>query len=362
MLDRRGRRGRLALGMMLGASGLVALGLASGVSAAGNTIATTPAAPNPAVGGTFTVEVFANAAVALSGAQASMTFDPTRLRLTGVSKGPEWVSAGASFAGVPATTTALDSANAAGRIPAIATFFVDGSTNLSAAADHTIFSATFLVVACGTSALGLPVGPADAAMIDGTPATYGESLTVTSVAGSVAVSCQDGTPSPTSTPAPTPRPTPTSTPTPAPTPTPTPRLCTAENNCYFTTPEPVPSPTETPTPMQAPAPTPAPAVSPGGAVAGVTTSRADGGGGGTSGGGGGPSRIPPTSSALPALPHSSTDFWLLLIVAVLALGGAAALTVGNHETDRLAAGASSSDLPDERRPHADTGRLTPDNP
>ena len=141
------------------------------------------------VGDTFTVRVVSNAAGVISGASASVVFDKTKLQVTALAKGANWVIAGAGYAGYPTTlntATFIANANAGGKIPVIAAFFVDGSTTL-AAGDHDLYSLTFRALAAGVTNLTLPVGAFDGAMLDGAVATYGDTLSVTSTGGTVTV-------------------------------------------------------------------------------------------------------------------------------------------------------------------------------
>ena len=180
--------------------------------AAGNTLsigpATTTAGGN---GSSFTVNVNANGSVPISGVSATVNFDKSRLQVTAITKGPEWVSNGAAFGGFPSAAnmaSVISGWNGAGKIsPAIAPFFTDGSTNLTAGTDHIAFSVTFQVIGCGASSLDLTVGPSDGGMLDGTVgATYGAALAVTSTSGSVVSACPTPTPAPTPTPSATPPP------------------------------------------------------------------------------------------------------------------------------------------------------------
>ena len=212
----------IGLGALIFAGSLVlpqTAGAATGNSLriVASTVPTTP-------GASFSVQVQGSSAGPVSGTAASVVFDRTTLRVTALAKGSDWTTNGASFAGYPTTAntaTFLANANAAGKVPSIAAFFIDGSTNLAAGA-HTLLTVTFHVVACGSSGIDLPVGPTDGAMLDGTAVWYGSALTVTSSSGAVTDPCPTSTPTPTPTPVSTPTPVPTATPIPTPVPVPTP--------------------------------------------------------------------------------------------------------------------------------------------
>jgi hypothetical protein len=184
-VPRRGAGPRIVL---LVALAVLASGLAPASSlAAGNSFRTGPVSATIVVGASGTIAVVGNSSVPVSGAAASLGFDKTKVKLTAIAKGPQWVAAGASFGGYPTAAnlaTFIANANTAGKIPAIAAFFLDGSSSL-AAGEHTLFTATFQGLATGTSSLTLPIGPSDGSMIDGSVATYGGPLTVTSTAGTV---------------------------------------------------------------------------------------------------------------------------------------------------------------------------------
>jgi hypothetical protein len=147
--------------------------------AAGNSLRLSPASSSVGNGATFTVHVIGNSAGAVSGTSASVTFDKTKLQVTAIVKGTDWVNGGAGWAGYPTSAnlaTFLANANSAGKIPSIAAFFLSGSLP---AGDHTLFTVTFHAIATGSAVVNLPIGPSDGGMLDGSVATYGNALTVT---------------------------------------------------------------------------------------------------------------------------------------------------------------------------------------
>jgi hypothetical protein len=149
-------------------------------------------------GGTFSVRVVSTTDGLLGGARASVVFDPSLLSIAAVTKGPDWVAAGATFTGFP-DATVLAAANTAGKLPPVAAFFADEVTTLPAG-DHDLISITFTVLACGNGTIDLPIGPTDAAFIDGSAGAYGTYLAVTGTSGGALVDPCDGQPPGTSPP------------------------------------------------------------------------------------------------------------------------------------------------------------------
>jgi hypothetical protein len=161
---------------------------------------------------TFDLKVVQNAEVATSGAQATVTFDKTLVQVTKVAKGADYAAAPV-FTG--ATEAAVTAANQSGSLVTVAAAFLPPGS--APAGDREFLVVTFKAIGCGQLHIGLPVGPADAALLDGRSATYGTPLTVAGVGGTV-VTCSDHpTPTPTPTPSPTPAPTARPTATPRPT-------------------------------------------------------------------------------------------------------------------------------------------------
>ena len=206
-MNRIQRRRRLGLAPIALAPGALltvsSLQLAAPTLAAGDTLWIESPSNIVAVGGTFTIRVVANASVDISGSQTSIVFDSIRLQLQSIAKGADWVDNGAGFAGYPSAAnmaTFIANANAAGKLSPIATFFSDGSS--LPAGDHDLLRVTFAAIACGDSTIDLPVGPTDASLIDGRPATYGDALAVTTTGGSVTVPCGAGAPAPPGKPSP----------------------------------------------------------------------------------------------------------------------------------------------------------------
>jgi probable HAF family extracellular repeat protein len=206
--------------------------VASTAAATTSTLEIAPVATSTlAVGDTFSVGVAITSTEALSGAQATVTFDPAVVQLRSYTRGAAWAQAPFQIAG-----TTIASSNQTGALKAVASAFFPPD---AVPAGHTDFlSLTFQAVACGSTWLGLPTGgPTNATLLGGTNADYGLSIPL-STAGGTATVCPGSTPAPSPTPTPTPtsRPTPGATAAPPPTPSPT------------GTPSPTPSPTSTPPP------------------------------------------------------------------------------------------------------------------
>jgi hypothetical protein len=199
----RNRRLGMASAVIV-ASLLLAVGglsMPSPAVAAGASLRIDPAAGAVGKDGTFTAKVIANSEVAMSGAQATVKFDPALLQITALAKG-------ADFATAPILTGAGDAAiaaaNASGSLTTVAAAYLPpGSVP---AGDRQFLVITFKAIACGQSTLSLPVGAADGGLLDGRAASYGAPVTVTGIAGVVLVSCAP-LPTPTPAAARTPRPT-----------------------------------------------------------------------------------------------------------------------------------------------------------
>jgi hypothetical protein len=189
--SRSGRQAGVALALSALLS-VAAVGAApAAIATVGNSLRIVAATTNTTLGGAFSVTIVGNSAVQVSGTSASLTFDNAKLQVTSIAKGAEWTDGGATWLGYPSganLATFLANANTAGKIPAIAASFLDGSSAL-AAGDHTLLTVSFSVSACGDSGLGLPLGGSDGSMLDGEVATYGQGLVATSTSGTVSAPC-----------------------------------------------------------------------------------------------------------------------------------------------------------------------------
>jgi hypothetical protein len=186
-------------------------------SAAGNTLRIEPVSSAVAEDATFTARVVQQADVATSGAQATVTFDPALLQVTNVSRGGPYADAPVVAGISPAAITA---ANSSGRLAGVAAAFLPPDSVPAGEADFLVIE--FKAIGCGRSELGLPVGPTDAALLDGRDATYGEPLPLTTIGGSVTTCVTSASPTPGTSPSPGTSPTPGTSPSPGTSPTPSP--------------------------------------------------------------------------------------------------------------------------------------------
>jgi hypothetical protein len=135
-----------------------------------------------------------------------MVFDSARLAATDVALGQDWN--GSIKLGLPTGANKpafLATANTNGKLPSIGGSFINDPQNPDAvdslaAGDHTLLIVTFKAIACGSSALTLPIGPVDGAMLDGRDVTFGESLDVAGSSATVTISCTAASASPSPTP------------------------------------------------------------------------------------------------------------------------------------------------------------------
>jgi hypothetical protein len=187
------RRRCAALGILaIVATSLAAFGSVGGVAAAGDTMRLEPASQAVAKGDSFTVRVVQSASVPTGGAQASVTFDPSKVTVTSLTRGAP--HAGAAIFVPSDLAAAIGAANQAGTLVTIATAFLPPASVPPGDADFLVI--TFTAVGCGRSDLGLPAGPIDAVLLDGRPDTYGNGLPVTTTGGSVDVLCDGATAAP----------------------------------------------------------------------------------------------------------------------------------------------------------------------
>lgn len=178
--------------LAIAAASLAAFGDVNDVAAAGDTMRLEPASQAVARGDSFTVRVVQSASVPTGGAQASVTFDPSRVTVTSLTRGAP--HAGAPIFVPSDLAAAIGVANQAGTLVTIATAFLPPASVPPGDADFLVI--TFTAVGCGRSDLGLPAGPLDAVLLDGRPDTYGNGLPVTTTGGSVDVLCDGVTAGP----------------------------------------------------------------------------------------------------------------------------------------------------------------------
>jgi hypothetical protein len=174
------------------------------------------------LGDQVTVVVVTVGEHSISGAQAPVDFDPTRLQLVSIAKGSDWRDAGAAWFGYPGPAAVADlvaAANASGRLRGImggggvssyggiAAAFIDGASEFPAGTPAELLALTFQAVGCGPSEIQVPVSlRSDVGyLIAGGPRPgYGYPLVPTSEAATVSIACPSADPSATASASPSP--------------------------------------------------------------------------------------------------------------------------------------------------------------
>ena len=156
------------------------LWVARQVVATGNTMRIDPAVQAVPQGGTFTAHILQTVEVPTSGAAATITFDPTLLQIQSVTRAAAYVDAPV-FTG--ASAIAITAANTTGSLVGVAAAFLP--PDAVPAGESGFLDITFHAIGCGTAQLGLPAGGTGASLLDGSPATYGNALQVSTVGGYV---------------------------------------------------------------------------------------------------------------------------------------------------------------------------------
>jgi Cohesin domain len=189
-------RSRLAA-LSAGAMFLVASVFVPATALAGGsgTLSLNPSSVGTSTGSTFPVDIVTNATVAVSGAQASIDFDKTKLQIVSVAPptpGTGWNQGGSSYV-LPSAAT-IATANSTGHLPAIGVSFLDGTSNLPAATNEILARVTFFATAVGSSTINLPTTGSDGgAIIDGTVGTtYGSPVATTATGATVSVTAGSG--------------------------------------------------------------------------------------------------------------------------------------------------------------------------
>jgi hypothetical protein len=177
------RRGGMVAALVVG---LMTLGIAGSVAAAGATMRIVPSSDTVAKNATFTIRVVQNASLLTSGTQATVTFDQTKVRVQSVERGQAHLNA--SIFEPSDMAGAISKANSSGSLVQVATLFLP--PDAVPAGDQDFLIITFSAIGCGKVDFGLPVGKVGAQMLDGTEAGYGgNSLTLTTTGASVTVDC-----------------------------------------------------------------------------------------------------------------------------------------------------------------------------
>jgi hypothetical protein len=174
------RLGGLALVL---AATLVAIVPAHRVAAAGESLRIEPPAQAVAEGATFTAKVIQSTSIPSGGTQVTLVFDPAMVQVVSV----RW---GEPFATAPILLpsdmqAAVDAANTSGRLATVAAAFLPPGNVPAGDADFLVIE--LRAVGCGETELGLPVGPADAQMLDGREGTYGQPVEVSTSPGRVSL-------------------------------------------------------------------------------------------------------------------------------------------------------------------------------
>src|SRR5262245_42357553 len=178
------RRGAVPAGLLC-----VVLAMTTGpiISAAGNELRIEAPAATVGPHARFFVRLVLETQVATSGAQATLTFDPSRVQVTSVVPRGPYASAQLFLGG---TDAAIDVANDSGRLSTVAAAFLPPGAVPPGTSEF--LEVGLRAVGCGPVELGLPVGPADAALIAGTDAAYGEQIPVDATNGAVTIDCGAG--------------------------------------------------------------------------------------------------------------------------------------------------------------------------
>jgi len=184
-----GFRRMAALGLAVAVVGMM-LGLAGPVLAAGATMSIDPPTTSVSQGATFQVKVVVNAGV-LSGAQATVVFDKSKLQVQNVIRGSAW---GSSTVFLGADPKGIGAANSSGKLKTVAAAFLPPGSVPAGTADFLVIG--FAASGCGDTKLTLPIGSADATLLDG-GASYGAPIKVASTKpGSVTIACTGATVAP----------------------------------------------------------------------------------------------------------------------------------------------------------------------
>jgi hypothetical protein len=175
----RGNR-LVALGAAMAA--VLVAGIVAGPAAAADpSMRIEPAVVKVTSGARFVVRVVQDAPGPVSGSQASLTFDHTILQIVSVTPGAAYARAPII---VPGDLGSLvEAANAGGNLAQVAAAFLPPATVAPGPSEFLVIA--FRAVGCGSTDLALPVGPEDAAMIDGRQGTYGDPISITSADGQV---------------------------------------------------------------------------------------------------------------------------------------------------------------------------------
>jgi hypothetical protein len=169
---------------------------ATALAAGTGSLSLSPSTVSTSTGSTFYVDINTQASVPMSGAQASINFDQTKLQVVSVAKptaGTGWNVAGPNY--VLPSAAAIGAANLSGHLVATGAFFSDGTSSLPANTNEVLARVTFFATATGSPNISLPTsgGSDDGSIIDGTTGTgYGSPVTVTSTGTAVTITAGAG--------------------------------------------------------------------------------------------------------------------------------------------------------------------------
>jgi hypothetical protein len=168
-------------------SAAVALGLIAAVAApaapvthaaTGDRVKLTPSSGHLlAPGATLSVSIVTNTATPVTGAQASVSFDPAVLQVTAVTRPAASTYWGAAPMFLGGGASDIASANATGKLAQLAAAYITAPGSIPTGSDQVVATVTFALVACpdggSAGAIGLPIGPADTVLTDaiGNPVT-----------------------------------------------------------------------------------------------------------------------------------------------------------------------------------------------
>jgi hypothetical protein len=183
MLSRHAVRLALVLAVVLANLGFTASTSAAGVT---GTIKLDPATTQVDNGATFSIKVIGNTSVPTSGVSASITYNKSVLQVTSITRSSAWASAPLFLAG---DDKAISTANKKGVLQNVAGAFFPPTSVPAGAQDF--ISVSFKAIACGTVNMTVPTGRVDSTLLDGRPATYGDTIKLTATGATVTV-CQGG--------------------------------------------------------------------------------------------------------------------------------------------------------------------------
>jgi hypothetical protein len=180
---------------------------ATALAAGTGSLSLSPSTVSTSTGSTFYVDINTQATVPMSGAQASINFDPTKVQVVSVAKptaGTGWNVAGPNY--VLPSAAAIGAANLSGHLVAIGAFFSDGTSSLPANTNEVLARVTFFATATGSTTVSLPtvsnpnvVGNTapfytdPGSIIDGTTGgNYGSPVTVTSTGSTITITAGTG--------------------------------------------------------------------------------------------------------------------------------------------------------------------------